>query len=35
MPTFDKNFLIMNFIDIVLVIPILWFGYKGFTKGNA
>ncbi|PIP55291.1 MAG: hypothetical protein COX07_00720 [Bacteroidetes bacterium CG23_combo_of_CG06-09_8_20_14_all_32_9] len=33
MPTFDKNFLIMNFIDIVLVIPILWFGYKGFTKG--
>ncbi len=23
----------MNFIDLVLLIPILWFGYKGFTKG--
>ncbi len=23
----------MNFIDLVLIIPILWFGYKGFTKG--
>lgn len=23
----------MNFIDIVLIIPILWFGYKGFEKG--
>ncbi len=23
----------MNFIDIILVIPLLWFGYKGFTKG--
>lgn len=23
----------MNFIDIILIIPLLWFGYKGFTKG--
>lgn len=23
----------MNLIDIFLIIPILWFGYKGFTKG--
>mgnify|MGYP006149847493 CR=1 FL=1 len=23
----------MNFIDIILIIPILWFGYQGFTKG--
>ena len=23
----------MNFIDIIILIPILWFGYKGFTKG--
>ena len=23
----------MNFIDIILLIPLLWFGYKGFTKG--
>lgn len=23
----------MNIIDIFLLIPILWFGYKGFTKG--
>jgi len=23
----------MNFIDIIIVIPILWFGFKGFRKG--
>lgn len=23
----------MNFIDIIILIPLLWFGYKGFTKG--
>jgi len=23
----------MNIIDIFLLLPILWFGYKGFTKG--
>jgi membrane protein required for colicin V production len=23
----------MNVIDIILIIPILWFGYQGFTKG--
>ena len=23
----------MNFIDIIIIIPLLWFGYKGFTKG--
>lgn len=23
----------MNFIDIIIVIPLLWFTYKGFTKG--
>jgi membrane protein required for colicin V production len=31
--TFDENIFNMNFIDLVLLIPILWFGYKGFTKG--
>jgi membrane protein required for colicin V production len=23
----------MNFIDLILAIPLLWFAYKGFTKG--
>ncbi|RLD38056.1 MAG: CvpA family protein [Bacteroidetes bacterium] len=23
----------MNFIDIIIIIPLLWFTYKGFTKG--
>jgi membrane protein required for colicin V production len=23
----------MNFIDIIILIPLLWFAYKGFTKG--
>jgi membrane protein required for colicin V production len=23
----------MNYIDIILVIPIVWFGYKGFNNG--
>ncbi len=23
----------MNFVDIILVIPLIWFTYKGFTKG--
>ena len=23
----------MNFIDIILIIPIIWFIYKGFKKG--
>jgi len=23
----------MNIVDIVLVIPLIWFGYKGFKKG--
>lgn len=23
----------MNFLDIILAIPLLWFAYKGFTKG--
>lgn len=23
----------MNFIDIIIAIPILWFGFKGFRKG--
>lgn len=23
----------MNFIDIIIIIPILWFGFKGFRKG--
>ncbi len=23
----------MNILDIILVIPLLWFAYKGFTKG--
>jgi membrane protein required for colicin V production len=23
----------MNLLDILIIIPLLWFGYKGFTKG--
>lgn len=23
----------MNILDIIIIIPCLWFGYKGFTKG--
>jgi membrane protein required for colicin V production len=23
----------MNYFDIIVLIPVLWFGYKGFTKG--
>ena len=23
----------MNFIDIIILVPMLWFAYKGFTKG--
>jgi len=30
--TFVKK-IFMNFIDIIILIPILWGAYKGFTKG--
>ncbi len=23
----------MNFLDIILILPVIWFAYKGFTKG--
>ncbi len=27
------TFVVMNYIDIVILIPLLWAGYRGFSKG--
>lgn len=30
---FDSIFVLMSYFDIIIIIPLLWAGYRGFTKG--